>query len=78
MLEKFTKKGRAAKQAPAEQEEQAAAPTVDEYAEAAKAGAPRVALVGRYSERTPVQIKNAAHLAQLRAEHGDGAVEVQS
>lgn len=75
MLERLTKRGRAAKaQAQPEQPEQ---PTVDEFAAAAKAGKPRLALVGRYSDRVPVQIKDAAHLASLRDQHGDGAVEVQ-
>lgn len=78
MLEKFMKNGRAAKEASAEQEEQAAAPTVDEFAEACKAGRPKVALVGKYEDRVPVQIKSAGHLEQLRGSHGAGNVEVIS
>lgn len=55
----------------------AAADTVDEFAEACKAGHPKVALVGKYEDRVPVQIKSAGHLEQLRGTHGAGNVEVQ-
>jgi hypothetical protein len=48
---------------------------VDEIKAAADAGTPKVALVGKYADRIPVQLKDAAHLARLKAEHGD--VEVQ-
>jgi hypothetical protein len=51
--------------------------TDDEYANALAAGKPRVALVGKYSDRIPVQLKSKDHLAQLQSEHG-GAVEVLS
>lgn len=55
-----------------------AAASEDEYAAACAAGAPRVALVGKYSDRVPVQLKSRVHLERLIAEHGAGAVEVQS
>jgi hypothetical protein len=41
-------------------------------------GKPKVALVGKYADRIPVQLKSLAHLAQLKAEHGEGFVEVVS
>lgn len=63
------------------QEEKAskqAEPTGDEYADACAAGTPKVALIGKAADRVPVQIKNAAHLAKLRADHGAESVTVQS
>jgi len=56
--------------------EKPAADAEDEYAAAAKAGTPKVALVGKYSDRIPVQLKSKAHLDQLMREHV-GNVEVQ-
>lgn len=58
--------------------EVAVEPSGDEYADACALGKPKVALVGKYSDRVPVQLKSKAHLDTLRHEHGDGAVEVQS
>lgn len=52
--------------------------TDDEYANALAAGKPKVALVGKYADRIPVQLKSLTHLAQLKAEHGEGFVEVVS
>lgn len=51
--------------------------TGDEYADALAAGKPRIALVGKYDDRIPVQLKSRTHLEQLEAEH-PGNVEVQS
>lgn len=51
---------------------------IDEYVDACRAGKPKVALIGKYDDRVPVQIKNTAHLRQLEADHGAGNVEVQS
>src|SRR6266850_5436406 len=50
--------------------------TDDEYVNALAAGKPMVALVGKYSDRVPVQLKSRAHLAQLQGEHGESSVEV--
>jgi hypothetical protein len=52
--------------------------TEDEYANALAEGKPKVALVGKYADRIPVQLKSLAHLAQLKGEHGEGFVEVVS
>lgn len=49
----------------------------DEIAVAASKGKHRVALVGKYSDRVPVQLKNQAHLTALVAEHGAASVELQ-
>jgi hypothetical protein len=38
----------------------------------------RVALIKKYGDKVPVQIKDDDHLARLIAEHGKAAVEVQS
>jgi hypothetical protein len=38
----------------------------------------RVALIKKYGDKVPVQLKDDDHLARLIAEHGKGAVEVQS
>lgn len=52
---------------------------LDEYQAACAAGKPKVALVGKYSDRTPVQLKSAAHLAELKDMHTIvEVVEVQS
>jgi hypothetical protein len=61
---------------PAPVQAAAAEPTGDEYADACKAGTPRIALVGKYSDRVPVQLKSKGHLAELEAAH-PGSVEVQ-
>lgn len=37
-----------------------------------------VALVGKACDRIPVQLKDEAHLEQLRKQHGEANVEVQS
>lgn len=50
----------------------------DEFVAACGAGAPKVAMVVKYSDRVPVQLKSRSHLEELIAEHGAGAVEVQS
>jgi hypothetical protein len=50
--------------------------TDDEYANALAEGKPRVALVGKYSDRVPVQLKSRGHLDMLQREHGEGNVEV--
>jgi hypothetical protein len=50
----------------------------DEFANALAAGNPKVALIAKYGDRVPVQLKNQAHLDSLRAEHGEAAVKVVS
>lgn len=50
----------------------------DEYAQASREGNPRIALVGKYTDRVPVQLRDAAHLEKLRGDHGAVNVEVQS
>lgn len=49
----------------------------DEFVAACEAGKPRVALVGKYSDRVSVQISSKAHLERLKELHGEAAVEVQ-
>lgn len=50
----------------------------DEYALACAEGTPKVALVGKYQDQVPVQLRDKHHLAKLVAEHGEGNVVVQS
>jgi hypothetical protein len=50
----------------------------DEYALACADGKPKVALVGKYQDQVPVQLRDKHHLAKLVAEHGEGNVVVQS
>lgn len=54
----------------------AAAP--DEYASACAAGNPVTALIGKYNDRVPVQIKSRAHLGELISAHGKDNVQVSS
>lgn len=53
---------------------QAAPPKGDPVIEPGKT----LAIVTRGSERIPVQLKDEAHLAKLRQEHGADSIEVQS
>jgi hypothetical protein len=52
--------------------------SADEYALACADGNPKVALVGKYQDQVPVQLRDKHHLAKLVAEHGEGNVTVQS
>lgn len=61
----------------AEPTQSPATDAADEFVAACEAGKPRIALVGKYSDRTPVQLKSKAHLEELQRLHGEAAVKVQ-